>query len=46
MAEEVTWTFPGSHPASGTKVGIDEVIAFFDTLGGIMGERTWKASSW
>jgi hypothetical protein len=43
MAEEVTWSFPGSHPASGTQAGIDAVIAFFDTMGGIMGESNVEA---
>jgi len=37
LAENATWTFPGHHPLSGTKVGIDEIVAFFDTMGGIMG---------
>ncbi|MCX6024990.1 MAG: nuclear transport factor 2 family protein [Chloroflexi bacterium] len=43
MAEEVTWSFPGSHPASGTQAGIDAVIAFFNTMGGIMGESNVEA---
>src|SRR5438045_3732648 len=34
--------FPGYHPVSGTKVGVDEVIAFFDTLGGLMGKSNVK----
>ena len=37
LAENATWTFPGHHPLSGTKVGIDEVVAFFDAMGSIMG---------
>lgn len=36
MAENVTWTFLGQHRLAGVKNGIDEVIAFFDTMGGIM----------
>jgi hypothetical protein len=36
MADYVTWTFPGHHPFAGVKSGIDQVIAFFDTMGGIM----------
>lgn len=36
LAENATWTFPGNHPLSGTKVGIDEVIAFFDAMGTTM----------
>ena len=37
LAENATWTFPGHHPLSGTKVGIDEIVAFFDAVGTIMG---------
>ncbi len=37
MAEDVRWTFPGRHPLSGVKDGLEAVIAFFDTMGGIMG---------
>lgn len=33
MAADITWTIPGHHPLSGTKHGIDEVLAFFDQLG-------------
>ena len=43
LAENATWTFPGHHPLSGTKVGIDEVIAFFDAMGGIMGNSNVQA---
>jgi ketosteroid isomerase-like protein len=32
LAEDIAWTIPGHHPLSGTKRGIDEVIAFFDSL--------------
>jgi len=37
LAEDATWTFPGHHPLSGTKRGIDQIVAFFDTVGTIMG---------
>src|SRR5437867_12394085 len=37
LAENVIWTFPGHHPLSGTKVGIDEIVAFFDAVGSVMG---------
>jgi len=37
LAENATWTFPGHHPLSGTKVGIDAIIAFFDAVGSVMG---------
>ena len=33
LAEDVTWHFPGHHPLSGTKRGIEEVVAFFDEMG-------------
>jgi len=32
MAEDVEWHIPGHHPLSGTKKGIDEVVAFFRQL--------------
>ena len=38
MAENVIWSFLGQHKLAGTKKGIDEVIAFFDTMGGIMSD--------
>ena len=37
MDINVSWTFNGSHPLSGTKKGIDNVIAFFDKMENIMG---------
>ena len=37
LAEDATWTFPGHHLLSGTKVGIDEIVAFFDAVGTLMG---------
>ena len=36
MAPNVVWYFMGRHKLAGTKNGIDEVIKFFDTMGGIM----------
>ena len=36
LAEDATWTFPGHHPLSGTRVGIDAIVAFFDAVGNIM----------
>jgi uncharacterized protein len=38
LAEDAKWVFPGRHPLSGTRTGIDEVVALFDTLGEIMGK--------
>ena len=37
LAEHATWAFPGHHPLSGTKVGIEAIVAFFDAVGSIMG---------
>jgi len=37
LSEDATWTFPGHHLLSGTKVGIDAIVAFFDAVGTIMG---------
>ncbi len=36
LAEDVRWVFPGKHPLAGTKIGLDEVVAFFDAMGGVM----------
>ena len=36
-SEQIRWVFPGNNPLSGVKPGIEAVIAFFDTMGGIMG---------
>jgi ketosteroid isomerase-like protein len=36
MAADVVWYFMGRHKLAGTKNGIDEVIKFFDTMGGVM----------
>jgi len=36
MAANVIWYFKGRHKLAGTKNGIDEVIRFFDTMGGVM----------
>jgi len=37
LAEHATWSFPGHHRLSGTKVGIDAIVAFFDGMGNVMG---------
>ncbi len=36
LAADAKWTALGQHPLAGVKVGFDEVIAFFDAMGGIM----------
>ena len=38
MAENVTWYFLGRHPLAGVKKGIEEVVAFYDEVGKIMGK--------
>ncbi|MBS1600099.1 MAG: nuclear transport factor 2 family protein [Bacteroidetes bacterium] len=42
MDEQVKWIFPGHHPLAGVKSGVDEVVAFFDAMGKIMGESNIK----
>jgi ketosteroid isomerase-like protein len=37
LTEDATWTFPGRNPFSGTRRGLDEIVAFFDALGSVMG---------
>ena len=32
LADDVEWSIPGHHPLSGTKRGVDEVMAFFAAL--------------
>jgi ketosteroid isomerase-like protein len=43
LAGDVVWIFPGRNPASGTKTGIDQLLAFFDSMGAIMGKSNVKA---
>lgn len=38
LSENVKWIFPGQNPLSGIKVGIEEVLSFFDKVGAIMGK--------
>lgn len=38
VSEDIKWVFPGHNTLSGTKTGIEEVISFFDKMGGIMGK--------
>jgi len=42
LAENATWTSLGRHPLSGVRNGFDEVIAFFDTMGEVMGRSNTK----
>jgi ketosteroid isomerase-like protein len=36
MAENASWTFLGQHKLAGIKNGVEEIIAFFDTMSSIM----------
>jgi len=42
LSENVKWTFPGQNKFSGTKVGINEVVDFFDKIGDVMGKSNAK----
>ena len=36
VSENVVWHFLGRHPYAGVKHGIDELVAFFDSMAAIM----------
>lgn len=38
MADDVTWYFMGRHPYAGVKKGIDQVVAFFNSMAETMGD--------
>ena len=38
LDDNAKWTSLGQHPFSGVRNGFNEVIAFFDTMGAIMGK--------
>ncbi len=38
LAENAKWIALGQHPLGGIKNGVDEIIAFFDTMGAVMGK--------
>jgi len=38
LDENVVWYFLGQHRLAGVKNGINELISFFDTMGGIMSQ--------
>ncbi|MEO6316609.1 MAG: nuclear transport factor 2 family protein [Chitinophagaceae bacterium] len=42
MQEDVLWVFLGQHPIAGVKNGIEEVVAFFDNMGAVMGSSAVK----
>lgn len=37
VAENAVWYFIGRHPLAGIKNGVQEIVAFFDAMGKIMG---------
>ncbi|MBK8428709.1 MAG: hypothetical protein IPL27_23395 [Lewinellaceae bacterium] len=39
LADNAKWTSLGQHPFSGVRNGFNEVIAFFDVMGAIMGSQ-------
>ncbi len=43
MHEDVIWVFMGQHPLAGVKNGIEDVVAFFDNMGAVMGASNVKA---
>ncbi|WP_061249716.1 nuclear transport factor 2 family protein [Leptospira alstonii] len=43
LSEDAKWSFPGQHPFSGIKNGFEEIVAFFDTMGSVMGKSNVKA---
>ena len=45
LAEEVVWVFPGGNRFSGTHRGVEGGAAFFDDMGGIMGQSKVKAET-
>ncbi len=42
LAPDPSWTFPGRNPLSGTKAGVEAVVAFFDAMGALMGQSNVK----
>ena len=38
LDEDAKWIFPGKNPLSGTKVGIEGIVEFFDKMGAVMGK--------
>lgn len=42
LAANAKWTALGQHPLSGIRNGFDEVVAFFDMMGAVMGRSNTK----
>ncbi|HEX9060729.1 MAG TPA: nuclear transport factor 2 family protein [Clostridia bacterium] len=45
LDENAKWIFPGRNPFSGTKEGVEEIIAFFDKMGEFIGRFKAKSQS-
>jgi ketosteroid isomerase-like protein len=45
LADEAAWVFPGRNRFSGTHRGAEAIAAFFDAMGGVMGQANVKAES-
>jgi uncharacterized protein len=45
LAEDATWVFPGRNRFSGTQRGAEGIAAFFDAMGGVMGQSQVKAET-
>jgi ketosteroid isomerase-like protein len=45
LAEDAAWTFPGRNPFSGVHRGVDGIMAFFDSMGRVMGQSNVQAES-
>jgi hypothetical protein len=42
LADHAKWISLGQHPLSGVRNGFDEIIAFFDQMGAIMGRSNTR----
>ena len=45
LADEAVWVFPGRNRFSGTHRGAEAIAAFFDAMGGVMGQSQAKAET-
>ena len=45
LAENAAWVFPGRNRFSGTHQGAEAIAAFFDAMGGVMGQSNIKAET-
>jgi ketosteroid isomerase-like protein len=45
LADDAAWVFPGRSRFSGTYRGAEAIAAFFDAMGGVMGQSNVKAET-